>query len=52
MAEEQQDIIKLSENERMLSFLNGDDGKEEKRQGLTSVGIKDAAHQASAGVEG
>lgn len=35
----------------MLYLANGDSSKEQKRQGLTSVGIKDAAHQASGRVE-
>lgn len=32
-------------------LVNGDDSKEQKLQGLTSVGIRDSAHQPSRGAE-
>lgn len=40
----------MNKNDTPLHPLNGDDNEEQKRQGLTSVGIKKAAHQASGGV--
>lgn len=43
--------LKRSKMSERLVPLNGDGSKEQRLQGLTSVGIRDAAHQASRGAE-